>query len=201
VSLEIRWRDLSKRGIAAWANQTLDERVIDLLSDIMLASEEIESMVSAETGEAPFPDFYTALYRIIQKPHRSWERLSSPSGKHRESTDMGLIDAVDEPKILVYIEPQIQIRVTMPSASRKYTSTFSLPAQNGQRMNNAILMVAGAGRTPVAGKRKISNLRRGFRPGLAKRLHLSPRAIVPAPAATNLKHPQRELEPILKAIQ
>jgi hypothetical protein len=67
VSLDIRWRDPTKRAIAAWADQTLDERVIDLLSDIMLASEEIESMVSAETPKAPFTDFYAALHRIYSE--------------------------------------------------------------------------------------------------------------------------------------
>jgi hypothetical protein len=67
VSLHIRWRDLTKRGIAAYANQTLEERVLDLLSDIMFASDEIELMVSMECDEAPFPGFYTALYRIYSE--------------------------------------------------------------------------------------------------------------------------------------
>jgi hypothetical protein len=67
VSLDIRWRDVAKRGIAAWANQTLDERVLDLLSDIMLATEEIETMVAGELSEAPFPGFFTALNRIYSE--------------------------------------------------------------------------------------------------------------------------------------
>ena len=67
MSLQIQWRNLTKRGIAAWANQTLDERVVDLLSDIMLASEEIESMVAIECGAPPYPDFMTALHRIYSE--------------------------------------------------------------------------------------------------------------------------------------
>lgn len=81
MSLEIRWRDLSKRGIAAWANQTLDERVLDLLSDIMLASEEIETMVLAEGGDTPFPDFYAALYRIYSEAASIMGKVVEPEGK------------------------------------------------------------------------------------------------------------------------
>jgi hypothetical protein len=67
VSLDIRWRDVAKRGIAAWANQTLDDRVLDLLSDIMLATEAIETMVASERSEPPFPGFFTALDRIYSE--------------------------------------------------------------------------------------------------------------------------------------
>jgi hypothetical protein len=84
VSLEIRWRDLTKRGIAAWANQTLDERVLDLLSDIMLASEEIETMVSMEGGEVPFADFYAALHRIYSEASSMMGKVVEPERRPRE---------------------------------------------------------------------------------------------------------------------
>jgi hypothetical protein len=81
VSLDIRWRDLTKRGIAAWANQTLDERVLDLLSDIMLATEEIEAMVAAERAEPPFPGFYTALHRIYSEAASLIGQVVAPERK------------------------------------------------------------------------------------------------------------------------
>jgi hypothetical protein len=64
VSSVFRWRDVSKTGLAAWANQTLEERVLDLLSDIMFATEEIETMVSAESPEPLTPGLYTSMHRI-----------------------------------------------------------------------------------------------------------------------------------------
>lgn len=67
MSLDIRWRDLTKRGIAAWVNQTLNERVLELLSDVMLATEAIEVMVVAESTEPPVPGFFTALDRIYSE--------------------------------------------------------------------------------------------------------------------------------------
>ena len=86
MSLRIQWRDLTKRGIAAWANQTLDERVIDLLSDIMLASEEIESMVVGERGEPPFPDFYTALSRIYSEAASIMGKVVEPRPERKPQT-------------------------------------------------------------------------------------------------------------------
>lgn len=67
MSLQIQWRDLTKRGMAAWANQTLNERVIDLLSDIMLASEEIEGMILGESRVPPCRDFFTRLHWIYSE--------------------------------------------------------------------------------------------------------------------------------------
>lgn len=81
MSLDIRWRDHTKRGIAAFANQTLDERVLDLLSDIMFASDEIELMVSTESDEAPFPGFYTALYRIYSEAASMMGKVVAPERK------------------------------------------------------------------------------------------------------------------------
>jgi hypothetical protein len=64
VSSVFRWRDMSKSGLAAWANQTTEERVLDLLSDIMFAAEEIEEMAEAEAFE-PLPSgFQTSLHNI-----------------------------------------------------------------------------------------------------------------------------------------
>lgn len=60
----MRWRDTSKAGLAAWANQTLEERVLDLLSDIMFAAEELEEMVAAESPEPLVPDLYRSLHEI-----------------------------------------------------------------------------------------------------------------------------------------
>lgn len=67
MSLDIRWRDFTQRAIAACANQPLDERVLDLLSDVMLVTEAIEVMVLAESTEPPFPGFFTALNRIYSE--------------------------------------------------------------------------------------------------------------------------------------
>ena len=67
--------------MAAWANQTLDERVLDLLSDIMLASEEIETMVLAEIDEVPFPDFYAALHRIYSEAASIMGKVVEPERK------------------------------------------------------------------------------------------------------------------------
>jgi hypothetical protein len=64
VSSVFRWRDVSKSGLAAWANQTLEERVLDLLSDIMFATEEIEAMVAAESAEPLSTEFYWSMHRI-----------------------------------------------------------------------------------------------------------------------------------------
>ncbi|HEY2092945.1 MAG TPA: hypothetical protein VGJ81_13745 [Thermoanaerobaculia bacterium] len=38
-----------------------------IFSDIMFASDEIELMVSMDSDDAPFPRFYTALYRIYSE--------------------------------------------------------------------------------------------------------------------------------------
>jgi hypothetical protein len=84
VSVEIKWRDLTKRGIAAWANQTLDERVLDLLSDIMLATEEIESMVLFESRELPFDGFYAALHRIYSEAAAVMGKVIEPERKSHE---------------------------------------------------------------------------------------------------------------------
>jgi hypothetical protein len=81
VSLQIQWRDLTKRGIAAFANQTLEERVLDLLSDIMFASDEIELMVSTESDEAPFPGFYTTLHRIYSEAASMMGKVVAPERK------------------------------------------------------------------------------------------------------------------------
>jgi hypothetical protein len=84
VSLQIRWRDLTKRGIAAWANQTLNERVIDLLSDIMLASEEIEGMVLGESHAPPCRDFFTSLHRIYSEAASLMGKVIEPERKGEE---------------------------------------------------------------------------------------------------------------------
>jgi hypothetical protein len=70
--------------MAAWANQTLDERVIDLLSDIMLASEEVEAMVLAESTAPPWDDFYTGLHRIYSEAASLMGRVVEPDGKPEE---------------------------------------------------------------------------------------------------------------------
>jgi hypothetical protein len=79
--LDIRWRDFTKRGLTAFANQTLDERVLDLLSDIMFASDEIELMVSTECDDVPFPGFYTALYRIYSEAASMMGKVVAPERK------------------------------------------------------------------------------------------------------------------------
>lgn len=84
MSLQIQWRDLTKRGIAAWANQTLDERVIDLLSDIMLASEEIESMVLGESLAPPCGDFFTGLHRIYSEAASLMGKVVEPDRKPKQ---------------------------------------------------------------------------------------------------------------------
>lgn len=81
MSLDIRWRDFTKRGLTAFANQTLDERVLDLLSDIMFASDEIELMVSTECDDVPFPGFYTALYRIYSEAASMMGKVVAPERK------------------------------------------------------------------------------------------------------------------------
>lgn len=81
MSVGIRWRDVTKPGLAAWANLTLEERVLDLLSDIMLASDEIEFMVSKECDDAPYPGFYTALYRIYSEAASMMGKVVEPHRK------------------------------------------------------------------------------------------------------------------------
>ena len=52
---------MSRAGLAAWANQTLDERVLDLLSDIMFAAEEIDEMVRIEAAAPLTADFHASI--------------------------------------------------------------------------------------------------------------------------------------------
>ncbi len=84
MSLQIQWRDLTKRGMAAWANQTLNERVIDLLSDIMLASDEIEGMVLGESVVPPCHDFFTGLHRIYSEAASLMGKVVEPERKAEE---------------------------------------------------------------------------------------------------------------------
>jgi hypothetical protein len=64
VHLIIKWRDTSPRGLAAWGNLPLNQRVLDLLADIMFATDEIREMVALEHGFPPFEGFDDALDRI-----------------------------------------------------------------------------------------------------------------------------------------
>lgn len=66
---------MSVNGLAAWANQTLNQRVLDLLADITFASDEIRDMVELEHGFPPFEGFEEALERIAGEARRIMERL------------------------------------------------------------------------------------------------------------------------------
>jgi hypothetical protein len=55
---------MSASGIAAWANLKLNERVLDLLANIIFATGEINEMVDLEHGFEPFDGFRDALRHI-----------------------------------------------------------------------------------------------------------------------------------------
>ena len=72
---KIEWRNTTSRGLAAWGNETLNQRVLDLLADIMFASEEIRDMVAAEHGFEPFPGFERELASIYSSAWHVMYRL------------------------------------------------------------------------------------------------------------------------------
>lgn len=71
----IKWRNLSPDGLAAIGNQPLNQRVLDLLADIMFAAEEIRDMVDMEHGFPPFEGFDEALTHIRSEAQKVIERL------------------------------------------------------------------------------------------------------------------------------
>ena len=71
----IKWRNLSPEGLAAAGNQSLSQRVLDLLADIMFAAEEIRDMVDIEHGFPPFEGFDEALTHIRSEAQGVIERI------------------------------------------------------------------------------------------------------------------------------
>ena len=74
----IKWRDTSPQGLAAWANVPLNQRVLDLLADIMFATDELREMVALEHGFPPFEGFDDALARIYAEAESVMNRLGEP---------------------------------------------------------------------------------------------------------------------------
>jgi tetratricopeptide (TPR) repeat protein len=66
---------MSWSGVAAWANLTLNQRVLDLLADILFAVDEINAMVEAEHGLEPFSGFREALRHIYLEAEFVMNRL------------------------------------------------------------------------------------------------------------------------------
>jgi hypothetical protein len=60
----VKWRDTSPAGLAAWANMTLSERVLDLLANISFAVEEIRQMLEVEDGLGDVPRLDASLVEI-----------------------------------------------------------------------------------------------------------------------------------------
>jgi hypothetical protein len=69
---------MSASGLAAWGNSPLNEQVLDLLADIMFASEEIRDMVALEHGFPPFDGFEDALTRIHEEAAGVMAKLGKP---------------------------------------------------------------------------------------------------------------------------
>lgn len=77
MTLPIRWRDLSTSGLEAWGNATLNERVLDLLANILFAVDEIRDMVELEHGFPPFEGFDGALSSIYEGASGVMQRLGT----------------------------------------------------------------------------------------------------------------------------
>jgi len=61
------WRSTAPSSLAAWGNAPLKERVLDLLADMLFATDELREMVAAEHGLDRVPDFDERLGRIYRE--------------------------------------------------------------------------------------------------------------------------------------
>lgn len=66
---------LTGERLGHWANQSLNERVLDLLADIMFAADLAFEMVELEPGFEPFEGFNDGLRRIYDDAHQIMRQL------------------------------------------------------------------------------------------------------------------------------
>lgn len=61
------WRSTSPSSLAAWGNAPLRERVLDLLADMLFATDELREMVAVEPGLDRMPDFDERMQRVYRE--------------------------------------------------------------------------------------------------------------------------------------
>jgi len=73
-----RWHDRSPAGVATWANLSLEERLADRLSDMLLAAQEIQELLASAPDRSDLADLSEVMQRTHGDASAILRRLPAP---------------------------------------------------------------------------------------------------------------------------